>query len=157
MKKMAKLYQTIIFDIFNVLVNPEISLNPGMTAPRKNEAVYTPLEGGIKILEKCAEHNYALYALSNAQRYVIDQLFAQFPEVFSVFKGVVISEHAGFAKPDQRIFTYLFEKYNLDPATCIFIDDSLANVETANSLGITGIQFTSEHYVERTLQHLNVF
>lgn len=42
----------------------------------------------------------------------------------------------------MRIYKYLLETYNLNPDECIFIDDSVANINAANELGIHGIVYT---------------
>lgn len=42
----------------------------------------------------------------------------------------------------MRIYKYLSDTYNLNPDECIFIDDSVANINAANELGIHGIVYT---------------
>ena len=43
-------------------------------------------------------------------------------------------------KPDPRIYQALLDKYSLRASECVFIDDNLANVQTAFALGFAGIQ-----------------
>ena len=47
------------------------------------------------------------------------------------FDGIVISGEEKVAKPDPVIFRHLLDRYGLDPATTVFIDDSEANVRAA--------------------------
>ena len=49
----------------------------------------------------------------------------------------------GHAKPEKECYEILLNKYSLVPEECLFIDDSLANVQVAESLGIKSIHFTS--------------
>ena len=42
-------------------------------------------------------------------------------------------------KPDKRIYYTLLERYHLKADECIFIDDSQANIDTANKIGIHGL------------------
>jgi HAD superfamily hydrolase (TIGR01509 family) len=44
-------------------------------------------------------------------------------------------------KPDLKIYQYLLDHCNLDPAETIFIDDRIDNVEVAAKLGITPFHF----------------
>jgi len=52
-----------------------------------------------------------------------------------------VSGDVGLVKPDPAIYHRLFDAYGLDPADLYFIDDSLPNVETARSLGMTAHHF----------------
>lgn len=49
----------------------------------------------------------------------------------------------GYAKPEKECYEILLNKYSLLPEECLFIDDSLANVQVAESLGIKSIHFTN--------------
>ena len=54
------------------------------------------------------------------------------------FEGVVVSGVEGVAKPDPVLFRLVLDRYRLDPAATVFIDDSPANVEAAAGLGLRG-------------------
>lgn len=45
------------------------------------------------------------------------------------------------------MYTYFLDRYQLDPNTCVFIDDQLENLLPANELGIEGMLFLS-HDIE---------
>ena len=45
-------------------------------------------------------------------------------------------------KPDERIYRQVLDDIHIEADKCVFIDDSLANVEGARSVGIHGVQFT---------------
>jgi len=47
----------------------------------------------------------------------------------------------GICKPDPRAFRHLIERYRLEPATTLFVDDSEANVRAAGELGMIALQF----------------
>ena len=53
----------------------------------------------------------------------------------------MISGVENVGKPGKRIFEILFERYNLNPKECLFIDDNIENTETASSFGVTSITF----------------
>ena len=44
-------------------------------------------------------------------------------------------------KPEPRIYELLLERYGLDPAETLFVDDRPANVAAAQRLGIGGFLF----------------
>lgn len=44
-------------------------------------------------------------------------------------------------KKDGKLFEIFLNKYNLDPKTCYFIDDTLENIKVAESYGINGILY----------------
>lgn len=82
---------------------------------------------------------YRLYVLSNMSREFIDFL-RRFP-VYGLFDGEVVSCEEGTVKPEPRIYEILLERYGLDPAETLFIDDRAANIAAAEGLGIAGYLF----------------
>ena len=59
------------------------------------------------------------------------------------FEGIVVSGAEGLAKPDPAIFGLVLDRYQLDPAEVIFVDDAARNVLAAESVGMTGHRFVS--------------
>lgn len=77
---------------------------------------------------------YRLYVLSNMSREFIDFLRRQ--PVYACFDGEVVSCEEHTVKPEPRIYEILLERYGLDPAETLFIDDRPANLEAAEKFGI---------------------
>jgi len=48
------------------------------------------------------------------------------------------------------------ERYNIDPATAIFIDDNLRNVKAAEDAGINGIHFLDAKQLSEELRKFHV-
>lgn len=94
---------------------------------------------------------YRLYVLSNMSREFIAFL-RRFP-VYRLFDGEVVSCEEGTVKPEPRIYEILLERYALDPAQTLFIDDRKANIEAAERLGIRGHLFDS-HDPQKTCDKL---
>ncbi len=65
--------------------------------------------------------------------------------------GGVISYEVGELKPDRAIFRALEEKYALDPAECIFLDDNADNIAAARSFGYHALLFESKERAEREI------
>jgi len=68
-----------------------------------------------------------------------------------VFDEMIISAEVGVVKPDPRIYRLALEKLGAQPEESVFVDDVLANVEAARSIGMSAIQFTQP---EKTLDEL---
>ena len=94
----------------------------------------------VYFLEKYKEMGYKIYALSNYPERGFLYTERSFP-VFKQFDGKVISYDVKEVKPGKRIYEILLEKYQLKPEECIFIDDTLANIKSAEELGIKGIHY----------------
>ena len=93
-----------------------------------------------EVLKKVKNKNLNAYCLSNISPELFNHLFDNH-ELFKLFDGIVTSGVEHVAKPDKRIFEILFERYELTPQQCLFIDDSAANTAAASMLGVNSITF----------------
>ena len=50
------------------------------------------------------------------------------------FNGIVLSSDIHILKPNEDIFKYILNKYNLKAEECLFIDDKDYNIEAAKKL-----------------------
>lgn len=71
-----------------------------------------------------------------------------------VFDHMVISAEVGLMKPDPRIYLLALQKIEAQPAESVFIDDVLANVDAARSLGMAGIHFVQPGQALQELKDL---
>lgn len=55
--------------------------------------------------------------------------------------GGIFSCDVRLTKPDPAIYQLLLSRYHLKADECVFIDDTLVNVNAAEALGIHGVQF----------------
>lgn len=82
---------------------------------------------------------YRLYVLSNMSREFID--FLRLKPVYRHFDGEVVSCEERVVKPEAAIYRLLLERYALDPAQTLFIDDRPANLTAAAKFGIATFLF----------------
>ncbi|MER7080755.1 HAD family hydrolase [Saccharopolyspora kobensis] len=61
--------------------------------------------------------------------------------VLDLFEAVVNSSSVGVAKPDPGIYRFAARQAGVELDRCLFIDDTLANVEAARVLGMTGVHY----------------
>ncbi|MGB9359267.1 MAG: HAD family phosphatase [Acidimicrobiia bacterium] len=114
------------------------------------------IPGTRAIAERISASGMPLYALTNWSSETWPLGLARFPFLDEVFDGIVVSGDEGVAKPDRRLFAILNNRYGLDPATTVFIDDSPTNVAAATVLGYRAHVFTSADDLEAWLKDLNV-
>ncbi|MCX7986347.1 MAG: HAD family phosphatase [Bacteroidales bacterium] len=85
--------------------------------------------------------SYKLYLLSNTNSIHIRYLYEYLKKVRAVenfeelFDGVYYSFALGCRKPEDKIFLQVVEDAKVNPSTTLFIDDTYANIETAERLG----------------------
>jgi 2-haloacid dehalogenase len=72
------------------------------------------------------------------------------------FDGTVVSSEEGIVKPDPRIFVLLLERYGLQAASTLLIDDSARNIAAAEALGMPTIHFQSPEALRRALETAGV-
>ena len=58
---------------------------------------------------------------------------------FGIFDLFMNSAEVGVKKPDPKILLLACEKLKVEPEECLFMDDSLENIETAKKLGMKTI------------------
>ncbi len=68
--------------------------------------------------------------------------------------GGVFSSLVKVAKPDTRIYKLLFERYDLDPSRCVFIDDNEENIRVGQSLGLHCILFRGYESARAKLEEI---
>jgi 2-haloacid dehalogenase len=59
-------------------------------------------------------------------------------------------------KPSAEFYKILIDRYHLDPARTIFIDDVLRNVKGAESVGIMGIHFHNPSQLKDELRRKGI-
>ena len=130
---------------------PEYAAEIRTALARTNECAklfpYTP--GWIRSLKA---QGLSVYFLSNYYPYLVWKN----PEVLRFIDdmdGGVFSWQEKITKPDPEIYRRLLRKYDLRAEECVFIDDSQANIDAANALGLHGFRFIS--YAEQYPQIMN--
>jgi 2-haloacid dehalogenase len=98
------------------------------------------IEDTVKILKSIRDQYSQVYALTNwsAETFPIAQRHYPFLDWFD---GILVSGEEKLKKPDPKIYQLLLKRFNLDPSSCLFIDDNIRNVKAAEKEGISSIHY----------------
>ncbi|MCL4530103.1 MAG: HAD family phosphatase [Chloroflexi bacterium] len=111
------------------------------------DSIDGPIAGTVRILQKLKQFGYLLYGLSNWSAETFPLIREKFP-FFDLLDDILLSGEVKLIKPDPQIFHFMLDKFKLEAQACLFIDDSLANIKTANELGFVAIHFQSPAQLE---------
>ena len=119
-------------------------------AMRFNETIPGPMPGSLELVERLDATGVPLFAITNFG-HEFWEAFRPTQPVFDCFRDIIVSGTEKLLKPDPAIYRLAIERFGIDPAGAIFIDDVAANVAGAEALGIAGHQFVDAPTLERDL------
>jgi len=99
------------------------------------------IDGMYEVVCDLKKRGYGLYGLSNWAAATFDKYVGPNFPVFRLLEGMVVSGHENCIKPDEKIYRILLDRYGLEPDECVFVDDSIPNLEGAARLGIHTYHF----------------
>jgi 2-haloacid dehalogenase len=117
---------------------------------RWEEMIRGHIPGTLKLLEELKATDYPLAALSNWSSETFHVARSRF-EFLDWFDPLIISGDVGCTKPDRRIFEILLEGLQRDAGDCVYIDDSLENIQTASGMGFVTIHFSTPEQLRQEL------
>lgn len=108
------------------------------------------LNHDVKELVRALRATHRTALLSNTCPEEINPIFEThgLPELFD---EIIISAEVGLRKPDSAIFNLMLERLDIQPHEAIFVDDNPHNVAAAESVGMTGIIFTTHDDLQSDL------
>ena len=62
-------------------------------------------------------------------------------DIYSLFDEIIISSEVKIKKPTAKIFSDTLALMNISPKNTYFIDDNIANVKSAEKIGINAILY----------------
>ncbi len=102
---------------------------------------------------KLKEKGYGIYILSNYSEELFRKHTTDAPFI-EIADGIVVSYQIHITKPDEGIYKFLLNKYNLKAEECIFFDDREENTEGARKLGINAVTVISKEFLLEELDKL---
>lgn len=123
---------------------------------RWHEMLGEEIPGTRALAEDLARRGLPVYALTNWAAETWPRGIEAFPFLGEIFDGVVVSGHESVAKPNRQIYEILNRRFDLDPKSTVFIDDTAVNIRTARYLGYVTHHFETADHLETWLRNLNL-
>jgi 2-haloacid dehalogenase len=119
------------------------------------ESLTEPYHDTIEIVRTLKDAGWSLYLLSNFSLEKF-KLIEHKHRVFEWLEDKIISGEHRTVKPQAEIFHITLQRIGRKAEECLFIDDSLPNIQTANSLGFQTIHYYSPTQLKEELIKLRI-
>jgi 2-haloacid dehalogenase len=119
-------------------------------AARFNETIPGPVPGSLELVERLDAAGVPLFAITNFGHEFWEG-FRPTQPVFDRFRDIIVSGTERLMKPEPAIFRLAIDRFGIDPAGALFVDDVAKNVAGAKSVGIAGHAFVDATTLEREL------
>lgn len=111
-----------------------------------------PIIPNIFLLKELKEHTqHRLFLLSNFDVSAIQTIILTYPDIFSLFEGIVVSGQVGFLKPYPEIYHHLLDHHMIRAEESLFIDDQYENILGAERVGISCILYKNPWQIRQDL------
>lgn len=112
-----------------------------------------PMFQGAEAALRSLTRSHTVALLSNTNEIHWQQVASQ-TDVFADFDKLFLSYETGNAKPGQAAFLDVVQHFDCEPQRIHFFDDNAGNVAAARQAGMTAVQVSAWHNVERELARL---
>jgi len=124
---------------------------------RWKEMLGGPIHETVEIFRHLKEESKVrLYALTNWSAETFPVALELY-EFLHWFDGRLVSGAEKIRKPSPEIYRLLIERFDIDPAKAVYVDDNLRNVIPARELGFYGIHFQKPAQFQQELAMLGVW
>ena len=120
--------------------HPEHAALIAAWGPRFAETLGPPVAGMAELVEELDSAGVPLFAITNFSG-EFWRAWAPDQPIFDRFRDIVVSGDERLVKPDPAIYALALERFGLEGADAVFVDDSPANVEGAAKAGIHALLF----------------
>ncbi len=119
--------------------------------PTKMIAQYDYAKNWIRELK---DRGYRVYILSNWSKPTYEACLDNELDFLPLVDGAVFSFQEHLIKPDKKIFETICNRYNINPAEAVFLDDNEANVKSSREFGLNTIHFKNYEQGRKELEEL---
>ena len=125
---------------------------PAIRGYRENfpDSLIGAIDDSVDILRELHAAGIRVFALTNWSRELFPLALHRF-DFLDLFEDIVVSGVEGVRKPDPEIFQILGERIGRSVASCIFVDDSPANIKAATAAGMDAILFSDTGHLRKDL------
>jgi 2-haloacid dehalogenase len=119
---------------------------------RWEEMLGGPIHETVDIFRQLKESNrYKLYALTNWSAELFPVALRKY-DFLHWFDGRLVSGEEKTRKPFPEIYQLTVDRFNINKAEALFIDDNVRNAEAAQAFGIPTIRFQSPAQLREELE-----
>ena len=123
---------------------------------RWEEMLGNQIDGTVAILKQLIDNpNYKVVALTNWSAETFPVALERF-DFLHWFEGIVVSGTEKMRKPFNEIYELTLNRFNIEAAQSLFIDDNARNIEAAKKMGINTIRFNNPTQLKSELKSLNI-
>ena len=124
--------------------------------PRFIDSIGPQVTGMAALVDELEAAAVPLYAITNFSGEFWPPFRQRESAMFDRFRDIVVSGDEQLTKPDPAIYRLALDRFGLDPARTVFIDDSAANIAGAAAVGLIALHFTGEPELRRQLTELGL-
>lgn len=124
--------------------------------PRFLESIGDAMPGMHALVDELEAADVPLYAITNFSHEFWPPFRAREAAMFDRFRDVVVSGVEKLVKPDPAIYRLALDRFGLEAARTVFIDDNAANIAGARDVGLIALHFTGEPKLRGELQALGL-
>jgi putative hydrolase of the HAD superfamily len=117
--------------------------------------IFTPKEDVINLVAEL-KSKYPIFLISNINQLHYEYLSGHHPQVFTLFKRLILSYQVKSVKPEPAIYQELQRAAGVSYNQIIYIDDRTDLIEAANRLGLQSILFTDYKRLVKDLAKLGI-
>jgi 2-haloacid dehalogenase len=111
-----------------------------------------PIDTTVEVFKQLRTNDrLKFYALTNWSAETFPIALQRF-DFLHWFDGILVSGEEKTRKPFPEFYQRLFEKFSINPASSLFIDDNLRNVKAAEALDLPSIHFTTANELKKSLR-----
>ncbi|MDF7775114.1 HAD family phosphatase [Sphingomonas sp. AOB5] len=124
--------------------------------PEFNQTLPGMVEGMQAIVEQLDARGVPLFGITNFSGEFWPPFRARESAIFDRFRDIVVSGDEKLVKPDPAIYALALKRFGLEAGQAVFVDDVLANVESARAMGIHTVHFTDAGSLRAELERLGL-
>jgi|GEM_PF-1174595 len=102
------------------------------------------VRSGLEALKRYKNKNHTIIAFFNSDPITVALLKEKFPELFSLFDGIIVSSDTHQVKPDKEAYAFFIDRKKEYGETIIFIEAEKNYYEAALSYGLEAILITQK-------------
>src|SRR3546814_7221209 len=98
------------------------------------------MPGSLELVERLGAAGVPLFSITNFGHEFWEG-FRPTQPIFDRFRDIIVSGTEKLMKPDTEIYALAIERFGIDPAGALLVDDVAANVAGGETAGIAGNGF----------------